>query len=93
MKLTRSAGVPFLAVSGFLGWTTAETELTVTTGLPEAAVEPDAPGVAFGAAASPDVVEPEVPGNAFGVLLQPANATAAHTAATGTPHARNTEQS
>jgi hypothetical protein len=94
VKLTRSAGVPFLAVSGLLGWTTAETEVTVTTGLPDVVVEPEVPDVAFGAAAFPDVVvEPEVPGVAFGVLPQPANAAPTHSAATRTAHARNTEQS
>jgi hypothetical protein len=94
VKLTRSAGVPFLALSGLLGSTTAETEVTFTTGLPDVVVEPEAPDVDFGVAASPDVVvEREVPGVAVGVLLQPANAAPTHSAASRTAHARSTEQS
>ena len=83
-----------MAVSGLLGSTTAETEVTFTTGLPDVVVEPEAPDVAFGVAAFPDVVvEREVPDVAFGALLQPANAAPTHSTTSRTAHERSTEQS
>jgi hypothetical protein len=44
-KVTRSAGVVLLALSGFFGSSMAVTEVTFTTGLPDVVEEGEEPGV------------------------------------------------
>jgi len=90
VNVTRSAGVPCVPLTGFLGRTAAETEVTVATGLP--AADPEPPDVDVGVVTCLVVVEVEAD-VALGLLLQPAHTTATHTAATGTAHARDTGRS
>ena len=87
VNVTRSAGVPCVPLTGFLGRTAAETEVTVATGL--SAADPEPPDVDVGVVSCPVVVELEADVG-VGLLLQPAHAAATHNAATGTAHARDT---
>jgi len=90
VKVTRSAGVLFLAESGFFGCLIAVTEVTFTTGFDDPPGAREESGVAGGPEAAGTL---EVLAVDFGAVLQPASDAPTHTAAARTSDARIIQQS